>query len=115
MLNALSTTIPDHQRIIVIEDSSELQLNQPYRVYLEAQPPQPNRKSAVSIRDLSVDSFRMRPDRIEMGEVRRGDALDIIQSMISGHAGSLMTAHANNPTDEFARTFYPAKRALKPK
>ena len=103
MLNALSTAIPQHERIIVIEDSSELQLNQPHTVYLEAQPPQPNGKGAVSIRDLFVDSLRMRPDRIVMGEVRRGEALDMIQSMISGHAGSLTTVHANNPTDALIR------------
>lgn len=103
MLNALSTAIPEHERIIVIEDSSELQLNQPHTVYLEAQPPQPNGKGAVSIRDLFVDSLRMRPDRIVMGEVRRGEALDMIQSMISGHAGSLTTVHANNPTDSLIR------------
>lgn len=103
MLNALSTEIPEHERIIVIEDSSELQLNQPHTVYLEAQPPQPNGKGAVSIRDLFVDSLRMRPDRIVMGEVRRGEALDMIQSMISGHAGSLTTVHANNPTDALVR------------
>ena len=103
MLNALSTAIPEHERIIVIEDSSELQLNQPHTVYLEAQPAQPNGRGAVSIRDLFVDSLRMRPDRIVMGEVRRGEALDMIQSMISGHAGSLTTVHANNPLDALIR------------
>ena len=103
MLNALSTAIPEHERIIVIEDSSELQLNQPHTVYLEAQPPQPNGRGAVTIRDLFVDSLRMRPDRIVMGEVRRGEALDMIQSMISGHAGSLTTVHANNPMDSLIR------------
>jgi pilus assembly protein CpaF len=103
MLNALSTAIPETERIIVIEDSSELQLNQPHTVYLEAQPPQPNGRGAVSIRDLFVDSLRMRPDRIVMGEVRRGEALDMIQSMISGHAGSLTTVHANNPMDALIR------------
>ncbi len=103
MLNALSTAIPEHERIIVIEDSSELQLNQPHTVYLEAQPAQPNGRGAVSIRDLFVDSLRMRPDRIVMGEVRRGEALDMIQSMISGHAGSLTTVHANNPLDSLIR------------
>jgi pilus assembly protein CpaF len=103
MLNALSTAIPEHERIIVIEDSSELQLNQPHTVYLEAQPPQPNGRGGVSIRDLFVDSLRMRPDRIVMGEVRRGEALDMIQSMISGHAGSLTTVHANNPMDSLIR------------
>ena len=103
MLNALSTAIPEHERIIVIEDSSELQLNQPHTVYLEAQPPRPDGKGAVSIRDLFVDSLRMRPDRIVVGEVRRGEALDMIQSMISGHAGALTTAHANTPFDAMIR------------
>ena len=103
MLNALSTAIPEYERIIVIEDSSELQLNQPHTVYLEAQQPQPNGRGAVSIRDLFVDSLRMRPDRIVMGEIRRGEALDLIQSMISGHAGSLTTVHANTPMDSLIR------------
>ena len=73
MLNALSTEIPEHERIIVIEDSSELQLNQPHTVYLEAQQPRPNGRGEVTIRDLFVDSLRMRPDRIVMGEIRRGE------------------------------------------
>ena len=103
MLNALSTAIPEHERIIVIEDSSELQLHQPHTVYLEAQPPRPDGRGAVSIRDLFVDSLRMRPDRIVVGEVRRGEALDMIQSMISGHAGALTTTHANTPFDALIR------------
>lgn len=103
MLNALSAAIPDHERIIVIEDSSELQLHQEHTVYLEAQPPRPDGGGAVSIRDLFVDSLRMRPDRIVVGEVRRGEALDMIQSMLSGHAGALTTAHANTPTDALVR------------
>lgn len=103
MLNALSTAIPDYERIIVIEDSSELQLHQPHTVYLEAQPPRPNGRGQVTIRDLFVDSLRMRPDRIVVGEVRRGEALDLIQSMISGHAGSLTTVHANTPRDAAIR------------
>lgn len=103
MLNALSTAIPEHERIIVIEDSSELQLNQPHTVYLEAQTARPDGRGAVTIRDLFVDSLRMRPDRIVVGEVRRGEALDMIQSMISGHSGALTTAHANNPSDALTR------------
>lgn len=103
LLNALSTAIPDDERIIVIEDSSELQLNQPHTVYLEAQPPQPDGRGEVTIRDLFVNSLRMRPDRIIVGEVRRGEALDLIQSMISGHAGSLTTVHANTPRDAARR------------
>jgi pilus assembly protein CpaF len=103
MLNALSAAIPEHERIIVIEDSSELQLHQPHTVYLEAQPPRPDGKGAVSIRDLFVDSLRMRPDRIVVGEIRRGEALDLIQSMISGHSGSLTTVHASTPRDAAIR------------
>ncbi len=103
MLNALSAAIPEYERIIVIEDSSELQLHQPHTVYLEAQPARPDGRGAVSIRDLFVDSLRMRPDRIVVGEVRRGEALDMIQSMISGHAGALTTAHANTAYDAMIR------------
>ena len=103
MLNAMSAAIPEDERIIVIEDSSELQLNQKHTVYLEAQPPRPDGKGGVTIRDLFVDSLRMRPDRIIVGEVRRGEALDLIQSMISGHAGSLTTVHANTPRDAASR------------
>jgi pilus assembly protein CpaF len=103
LLNALSTEIPSEERIIVIEDSAELQLNQPHSVYLEAQPPNVNGMGGVSIRDLFVDSLRMRPDRIVVGEVRRGEALDLIQSMISGHAGSLTTVHATTARDAAIR------------
>ncbi len=103
LLNALSTAIPENERIIVIEDSSELQLNQAHTVYLEAQSQQLDGQTAVTIRDLFVDSLRMRPDRIIVGEVRRGEALDLIQSMISGHAGSLTTVHANTPRDAARR------------
>ena len=103
MLNALSAEIPEHERIIVIEDSSELQLHQPHTVYLEAQPARPDGRGQVTIRDLFVDSLRMRPDRIVVGEVRRGEALDMIQSMISGHSGALTTAHANTPADALTR------------
>jgi pilus assembly protein CpaF len=103
LLNALSAAIPTHERIIVIEDSSELQLHQPHTVYLEAQPPRPDGKGQISIRDLFVDSLRMRPDRIVVGEIRRGEALDLIQSMLSGHAGSLTTVHASTPRDALTR------------
>lgn len=102
-LNALSTAIPEYERIIVIEDSSELQLNQKHTVYLESQQPDVNGVGGVTIRDLFVDSLRMRPDRIIVGEVRRGEALDLIQSMISGHSGSLTTVHANTPRDAAVR------------
>lgn len=103
LLNALSAEIPEYERIIVIEDSSELQLNQPHSVYLEAQPARPDGGGQVTIRDLFVDSLRMRPDRIVVGEVRRGEALDLIQSMISGHSGSLTTVHATTPRDAAIR------------
>lgn len=103
MLNALSTAIPEYERIIVIEDSSELQLAQPHTIYLEAQPAQPDGTGEVSIRDLFVDSLRMRPDRIVVGEIRRGEALDLIQSMISGHSGSLTTVHATTARDAVTR------------
>lgn len=103
MLNALSASIPEGERIVVIEDSSELQLHQPHTVYLEAQPPRPDGKGQVTIRDLFVDSLRMRPDRIVVGEVRRGEALDMIQSMLSGHAGALTTVHATTPRDALIR------------
>lgn len=103
MLNALSAAISERERILVIEDSSELQLHQPHTVYLEAQPARPDGKGQVTIRDLFVDALRMRPDRIIVGEVRRGEALDMIQSMLSGHAGALATVHANTPRDALIR------------
>jgi pilus assembly protein CpaF len=81
----------------VIEDSAELQLQQPHTLYLEARPAGPDGKGAVTIRDLFVDSLRMRPDRILVGEVRRGEALDLVQSMLSGHDGALSTVHASTP------------------
>ncbi len=111
LLNALSAEIPEHERIIVIEDSSELQLNQPHTVYLEAQPARPDGSGQVTIRDLFVDSLRMRPDRIVVGEVRRGEALDLLQSMISGHSGALTTVHAT--TGATCRS-PPLSRACKP-
>ncbi len=103
LLNALSAEIPPTERIVVIEDSSELQLRQPHTVYLEAQPPRPDGSGQVTIRDLFVDSLRMRPDRIVVGEVRRGEALDLIQSMISGHSGALTTVHATTDRDAAIR------------
>lgn len=103
LLNALSAEIPEYERIVVIEDSSELQLNQPHTVYLEAQPARPDGTGRVTIRDLFVDSLRMRPDRIVVGEIRRGEALDLVQSMISGHSGSLTTVHATTAYDAAVR------------
>ena len=103
LLNALSTEIPATERIVVIEDSSELQLNQTHTVYLEAQPARPDGGGQVTIRDLFVDSLRMRPDRIVVGEVRRGEALDLVQSMISGHSGAMTTVHATTARDAAIR------------
>src|SRR4051812_30742703 len=104
MLNALSASIPAHERIIVIEDSSELQLRQPHTVYLEAQPPRPGTTTgAVTIRDLFVDSLRMRPDRIVVGEVRRGEALDLIECMVSRPAGWRTAVHASAARDGAVR------------
>jgi pilus assembly protein CpaF len=98
LLNALSAAIPRHERVVVIEDSSELRLDERgHVVYLEARPAGPDGKGAVTIRDLFVNSLRMRPDRILVGEVRRGEALDLIQSMLSGHDGALSTVHASSP------------------
>ena len=103
LLNALSAEIPENERIVVIEDSSELQLHQPHTVYLEAQPARPDGTGRVTIRDLFVDSLRMRPDRIVVGEIRRGEALDLVQSMISGHSGALTTVHATTANDAAIR------------
>jgi len=103
LLNALSAEIATDERIVVIEDSSELQLSQPHTLYLEAQPPKPDGTPAMTIRDLFVESLRMRPDRIVVGEIRRGEALDLVQAMLSGHSGSMATIHASTPRDAAAR------------
>lgn len=103
MLNALSGSIPKDERIIVIEDSSELKLNQPHTLYLEAQPARPGGRAAITIRELFANSLRMRPDRIVVGEVRRGEALDMLQAMIAGHAGAMTTVHASEPKSALTR------------
>jgi pilus assembly protein CpaF len=103
MLNALSTAIPTEERVVVIEDSSELRLVQPHTLYLESQQADSYGRGGLSIRQLFVASLRMRPDRIIVGEVRSGEALDMIQSMISGHAGSMTTVHASLPRDALVR------------
>jgi len=103
LLNALSSFIADTERIVVIEDSSEVQLQQPHAVYLEARPPDPKGRGAVTIRDLLRATLRMRPDRIVVGECRAGEALDLIQAMTSGHGGSLSTVHATYPHDTLHR------------
>lgn len=103
LLNALSTAVPDAERIVVIEDSSELRLNQPHCLYLESQQADAYGQGELTIRQLFKASLRMRPDRIIVGEVRGGEALDMIQSMISGHAGSMTTVHASTPRDALVR------------
>ncbi|MBW3541500.1 MAG: Flp pilus assembly complex ATPase component TadA [Planctomycetes bacterium] len=102
-LNALSTAIPADERIVVIEDSSELKLAQEHTLYLEAQKADAWGRGELTIRQLFVASLRMRPDRIIVGEVRGGEALDMVQSMISGHSGSMTTVHANSARDALVR------------
>jgi pilus assembly protein CpaF len=103
LLNALSSFIPEGDRIITIEDAAELVLQQPHVVRLESKPPNIEGRGEVSIRDLVKSSLRMRPDRIVIGECRAGEALDMIQAMNTGHDGSLTTTHANTPRDALAR------------
>ncbi|MFD9795214.1 CpaF family protein [Streptomyces sp. NPDC059070] len=103
LLNALSGLIPEHERIITIEDSAELQLQQAHVIRLEARPANVEGKGHVSIRDLVRNSLRMRPDRIVVGEVRGGESLDMLQAMSTGHDGSLATVHANSAEDALMR------------
>jgi pilus assembly protein CpaF len=103
LLNALSSYIPDNQRIVTIEVSAELQLQQPHVVRLETRPPNIEGKGEVTQRDLVKNALRMRPDRIVIGEVRGGEAIDMLQAMNTGHDGSLTTIHANTPRDALAR------------
>lgn len=103
LLNALSGAIPGYERIVVIEDTSELQLQQEHVVYLEARAPDRYGRGTVTIRDLLHSSLRLRPDRIIVGECRGGEALDMMQAMNSGHAGSMTTLHANSPIDAMSR------------
>lgn len=102
-LNALSFFIPEHERVISIEDAAELQLRHGHWVALESRPPNLEGKGGVSIRDLVRNALRMRPDRILIGEVRGGEALDLLQAMNTGHDGSLSSLHANSPRDALAR------------
>ncbi len=102
-LNVLSSFIPEGERIVTIEDAAEIQLRQPHVVTLESRPSNIEGKGAVTIRDLVKNSLRMRPDRIVVGEVRSGEALDMLQAMNTGHDGSLTTGHANTPRDMIAR------------
>ena len=103
LLNVLSNFIPDGERVVTIEDSAELQLNKPHVVTLEARPPEADGTGRVTIRQLVINSLRMRPDRIVVGEVRSGEALDMLQAMNTGHDGSLTTIHANTTRDVISR------------
>ncbi|MGI6379390.1 MAG: CpaF family protein [Anaerolineae bacterium] len=102
-LNVLSSYLPVGERIVTIEDAAELQLHQKHVVRLEARPPNVEGKGAVPLRQLVINSLRMRPDRIVVGEVRGGEALDMLQAMNTGHDGSLTTAHSNSPRDTLHR------------
>ncbi|MGN0950632.1 MAG: CpaF family protein [Mitsuokella sp.] len=102
-LNVISSFIPDGERIVTIEDAAELRLQQQHVVTLEARPANLEGKGAITIRDLVRNALRMRPDRIIVGEVRTGEALDMLQAMNTGHDGSLTTAHANSPRDVLSR------------
>src|SRR5262249_32932093 len=103
LLNVLSSYISDRERIVSIEDSAELQLHQSHVVRLECRPANFKGKGAVMQRQLLINSLRMRPDRIIMGEVRGEEALDMLQAMNTGHDGSMTTIHANTPQDAIAR------------
>jgi pilus assembly protein CpaF len=102
-LNVLSSFLPEDERIITIEDAAELRLQQPHIVRLESRPPNIEGRGEVSIRDLVRNALRMRPDRIVVGEVRGGEALDMLQAMNTGHDGSISTIHANTPRDVLSR------------
>ena len=103
LLNAISKYIPNGNRVVTIEDSAELKLQQPHVVRMETKPPNVEGKHAISVRDLVRNSLRMRPDRIVVGEVRGGECLDMLQAMNTGHDGSLTTLHANTPRDALSR------------
>ncbi|MBC7287199.1 MAG: CpaF family protein [Armatimonadetes bacterium] len=102
-LNALSSFIPAHERIITIEDAAELQLQQDHVVTLESRPPNIEGKGEITIRQLVRNALRMRPDRIVVGEVRGAEALDMLQAMNTGHDGSMSTLHSNSPRDTLSR------------
>lgn len=103
LLNVLSSFIPSDERIVTIEDSAELQMHQDHVVRLETRPPNIEGKGAITIRDLVINSLRMRPERLVVGECRGGEALDMLQAMNTGHDGSMSTAHSNSPRDTLAR------------
>jgi len=103
LLNILSSFLPADERIITIEDAAELQLRQEHVVTLESRPPNLEGQGQITIRQLVINALRMRPDRIVVGEVRGGEALDMLQAMNTGHDGSLTTAHSNSPRDTLRR------------
>lgn len=103
LLNVISNFIPANERIVTIEDAAELQLQKPHVISLESRPSNLEGKGEVAIRDLVINSLRMRPDRIIVGEVRGGEALDMLQAMNTGHDGSLTTLHANSARDSLSR------------
>lgn len=103
LLNALSGFIPEGERVVVIEDSREIQFQKPHVVQLEARPADAKGRGAVSIRELFRATLRMRPDRVIVGEIRGGEALDIVQAMTSGHGGCMGTLHASHPRDTLTR------------
>ena len=103
LLNALSAFIDETERVVTIEDAAELRLRQPHVVRLESRPPNVEGRGLVSIRDLLRGALRMRPDRIVIGEVRGGEALDLLMALNTGHEGALSTVHANSPEDALRR------------
>jgi pilus assembly protein CpaF len=103
LLNALSSLIPEGERIVVLEDARELQLQREHVVQFEARPADARGKGQITIRDLFKATLRMRPDRIVLGEIRSGEALDLVQAMTSGHGGCLTTVHASYPIDAMNR------------
>ena len=103
LLNVLSSMVPQDQRIIVLEESTELQLQQPHLLQYETRPPDRTGKGEINVRQLFRSAMRMRPDRVIIGEVRGGEALDMIQAMVSGHKGSMSTTHASTPRETLAR------------
>jgi pilus assembly protein CpaF len=103
LLNVLSSFIPNEERIVTIENAAELQLQQEHVVPLESRPANIEGKGEITIRDLVINSLRMRPERIVVGECRGGEALDMLQAMNTGHDGSLTTCHANTPRDTLSR------------
>jgi pilus assembly protein CpaF len=103
LLNVLSSFIPNDERIITIENAAELQLRQEHVVTLESRPPNIEGRGEITIRQLVINSLRMRPDRIIVGEIRDDAALDMLQAMNTGHDGSMTTAHSNTPRDTLSR------------